>query len=256
MTDDRRSKLIAVTIPAVLLTLLFIDVIAGAGVFYSRDVAQYHFPGKKVLSEIVRGGEFPLWNPFISAGQPLAANPANEVFYPLTWLILLPGFVYGFQLLALLHVYIATFATFALLRSLGASRAASVAGAISFGLGGFVLSALSLFPFLFSAAWMPVTCLFARRFLRERQRRDFAFAAIALAMQLLIGEPIMVVQTGMLLGIYALLRRKSSAVRDVALVGAIATAALLVSAVQTLPAVDHFSDSVRAVPIWNAISVS
>ena len=63
------------------------------GRLYIRDVAFYHFPGKHVLRTIVLGGEFPYWSPYISAGQPLAANPVHKVFYPLTWLILLPLFL-------------------------------------------------------------------------------------------------------------------------------------------------------------------
>jgi hypothetical protein len=244
MTPSRRSDLFAVAILLAVPSLLFLDVLLGWGVFYIRDVPFYHFPGKKILRDIVLGGEFPYWNPFFSAGQPLAANPAHEVFYPLNWLILLPGFLYGFQLLALIHVYIASLTTYALLRSLGAARAAAVVGGLSFALGGFVLSGLHLFPFLFSAAWMPLTCLFTRRFLLHRAPRDFALAAAVLGMQLLIGEPVTVLQTGFLLGMYALFH--AGRFRNVAFVGAISIAALLVSAVQTLPTFDHYRDSVRA----------
>lgn len=249
MSESRRHDAVAITILIAVPSVLFLDVLLGWGVFYTRDVPFYHFPGKKILRDVVLAGEFPYWNPFISAGQPLAANPAHEVFYPLTWLILLPSFVYGFQLLALSHVYVATLATYALLRSLGTTRAAAVAGGLSFGLGGFVLSGLHFFPFLFSAAWMPLTCLFTRRFLQQRAWRDFALAAAAFGMQFLVGEPVTILQTGFLLGMYALFRgerRAARMLRDVAFVGAISVAALLVSAVQTLPTLDHYGDSVRA----------
>jgi hypothetical protein len=244
VTASRRSDVLAVALLLAVPTLFFLDVLLGSGVFYLGDVPFYHFPGKKILRDIVLGGELPYWNPFFSAGQPLAANPAHEVFYPLTWLILLPSFVYGFQLLALLHVYLAALSTYALLRSLGTARAAAVAGGLSFALGGFVLSGLQLFPFLFSAAWMPLTCLFTRRFLLHRMPRDFALASAAFGMQLLIGEPVTILQTGFLLGLYALFRERR--LRNLACVAAISVAALLVSAVQTLPMLDHYRDSVRA----------
>ncbi len=275
MTDARRRDLLAIAILAAVPTLLFLDILLGTAVFYTRDVSLYHFPQKKILHDIVASGEFPFWNPFYSAGQPLAANPAHEVFYPLTWLVMLFGLFYGFQLLALIHVYIASFATYALLRSLGTSRTAAAIGGLSFGLGGFAMSGLNLFPFLFSAAWMPLTCLFTRRFLRERSPRDFAFASIAFALQFLVGEPVTIAQTGLLLGLYALFRerqflggprvpRSSSEIlprnprnprnseeprgplKDLAFVGAISLAALLLAAAQMLPAIDHASESVRA----------
>jgi hypothetical protein len=244
MTSSRRSDVLAVAVLLAVPSLLFLDVLLGWGVFYIRDVPFYHFPGKKILRDIVLSGEFPYWNPFFSAGQPLAANPAHEVFYPLTWLILLPSYLYGFHLLALSHVYIAALSTYALLRSLGAARVAAVAGGLSFALGGFVLSGLHLFPFLFSAAWMPLTCLFTRRFLLHRRPRDFALASAVFALQLLVGEPATILQTGFLLGMYALFR--PGRVRNLAFVAAISVAALLVSAVQTLPMLDHYRDSVRA----------
>jgi len=53
---------------------------------------------EQILREIVYGGEFPYWNRYFSAGQPIAANPEHEVFYPLTWLILMPSYDFGYRL--------------------------------------------------------------------------------------------------------------------------------------------------------------
>jgi hypothetical protein len=236
---------LAVGILAVVITIVFFDVVIGSGVFYTRDVVLYHVPLKTILRTIVMDGEFPYWNPFIASGQPMAANPAHAVFYPLTWLVLLPGnLVYGVNWQAMIHIYLAIIATYALLRSLGTTRSAACIGALSFGLGGFVLSSLSLLPFVFSAAWMPLTCLFTRRFLHHRSPHDFALAAGSLGMQFLIGEPVTIVQTGLLLGLYALFRK--SRLRDLGFVAAISVTALLLSSVQTLPGLDHARDSVRA----------
>jgi hypothetical protein len=248
VTDSHRKNTLAIAILIAVPAALFLDVLLGSGVFYVHDVAFYHFPGRKILHDIILGGELPYWNPFLSAGQPLAANPAYEVFYPLTWLIFLPSFLYGFQLLALSHVFLATFSMYALLRSLGATRAAALIGGLSFGLGGLVLSCLHLFPFLFSTAWLPLTCLFTRRFLLSRARCDFVLAASMLAMQFLIGEPVTILQTAIILGLYVLFSgegRAARRLRDLALLGAISIAAVLLSAVQTLPTLDHYRDSVR-----------
>ncbi|HEX8617514.1 MAG TPA: hypothetical protein VF911_08005, partial [Thermoanaerobaculia bacterium] len=251
MTETRRHDLIAYAILALVPTLLFIDVLAGFNTFYARDVSSYYYPAKKILREIVLDGHFPYWNPYFSAGQPIAANPEHEVFYPLTWLILLPNFRYAFHLLALVHIYIVSFAMYALLRDLELKRPAAVFGALSFGVGGITCSMLNLFPILFSVAWLPLTCLYTRRFLQHGRRISFALAAFFLGVQLVVGEPTTAFQTGLLLGMYAVYRgtRDGGAkriARNVALVGAISLAALLVAAVQVLPTLDHFGDSVRA----------
>ncbi|MFL6246358.1 MAG: hypothetical protein ACJ74H_10065 [Thermoanaerobaculia bacterium] len=242
-SEPQGSDRLAAGILAAVITVVFVDVVLGTGVFYARDVVLYHFPLKTILRTVVLNGEFPYWNPFITSGQPLAANPAHGVFYPLTWLVMLPG-VFGLNWHALIHIYIGTIGTYALLRSLGTTRSAACIGALSFGLGGFMMSSLSLLAFVFSAAWLPVTCLFTRRFLHHHAPRDFAFAAGSLAMQFLVGEPVTVAQTGLLLGLYALFRK--SRLRDLGFVAAISVTALLLSSVQTLPGFDHARDSVRA----------
>ncbi len=237
-----RTDLIALAVLTAIVTLLFADVLLGINSLYIRDVAHYYYPAKHVLRDIVLGGDFPSWNPYFSAGQPLAANPEHEVFYPLTWLILLPSFVVGFGLLIVLHIYIAAWAMYAFLRSLALGPPAAFFGALSFVFGGIGLSYLSLLPYLFSVAWLPLICLFARRFIRDGHRRDFALAAFFFGLQLLIGEPSTILQTGMLLGVYAAFR----GVRAVGRVAMISVAALLLSAILMLPAVDHASQSVRA----------
>lgn len=204
-----------------------------------------------MLREVVLGGEFPYWNRAFAAGQPLAANPEHEVFYPLTWLILLPSYETGFRLLVVLHVYLALFAMYALLRSLGLRAPAAFFGALAYGLGGLCLSHVNLLPYLLTFAWLPLTCLYTRRYLLHGAARDFALAALFFGIELLIGEPTTILQTGLLLGMYALYRhakdgRTSLRRAPLAGVALISVAAFLAGAAQMLPMLDHFGDSVRS----------
>ncbi|MFP5245973.1 MAG: hypothetical protein ACLGH0_04705, partial [Thermoanaerobaculia bacterium] len=106
MTEARRHDLIAIAILSLLATLLFADVLVGSHNFYMRDLTRYYYPTKHAIRDIVYGGEFPYWNRHFSAGQLIAANPEHEVFYPLTWLILLPSYDFGYRLHILIHLYI------------------------------------------------------------------------------------------------------------------------------------------------------
>src|SRR5262249_48079314 len=103
---SRRGELPAVASLVLLVTLAFGDVLAGINNFYMRDLTRYYYPTKQILREVVYGGEFPYWNRYFSAGQPIAANPEHEVFYPFTWLILLPSYDLGYRLHILLHIYV------------------------------------------------------------------------------------------------------------------------------------------------------
>ncbi len=262
MTSTRLHDTIALATLALVATLLFADVVVGTQNFYMRDLTRYYYPTKQVLREIVQQGEIPFWNRRFAGGQPLAANPEHEVFYPLTWLILLPSYDLGYRLHILVHVYIGMFGMYALLRSMRLRAAAAAFGAAAFALGGTYLSYINLLPILFCAAWIPLTCLYVRKFLLQPCVRYFALAALLFGLQMLVGEPTTIMQTGFLMGMYALYRGWY-AIRDaelparlaipemlsrVAFIGLICVAALAVGAVQILPALDHVSDSSRSRP--------
>ena len=250
----RRADLIAVASLALIATIFFGDVLIGINNFYMRDLTRYYYPTKQILREIVYGGEFPYWNRYFSAGQPIAANPEHEVFYPLTWLILLPSYDFGYRLHILIHIYIGLLGMYALLRSMELRPFPAWFGAMSFGLGGLYLSYVNLLPILFCAAWLPLTCLFVRRFLLERNRRDFAIATLFLGLQFLVAEPTTVIQTGVLIGMYALYRGWYARPRVVKMMSRVVWIALItitglaVGAAQVLPAIDHVRDSARARP--------
>ncbi len=261
MNDDaplppisRRTDLLALGLLFLIATVFFGDVLFGVNQLYMRDMTRYYYPTKQVLREIVQHGEFPYWNRYFSAGQPIAANPEHEVFYPLTWLILLPSYDLGYRLHILIHIYIGLFGMYALLRSMGRRPPAAWMGALSFGLGGIYLSYVNLLPILFCAAWLPLTCLFVRRFLLRRNSRDFAAASLFLGLQCLVAEPTTVLQTGLLLGLYGLYRgwystpRFSKMITRTLWIALISTMGFLIGAAQILPALDHVHDSARSRP--------
>jgi hypothetical protein len=251
---NRRADYLALATLAIIGTLLFIDVLVGVNGFYMRDLTRYYYPTKQVLREIVLNGEFPYWNRYFSAGQPIAANPEHEVFYPLTWLILLPSYNLGFRLHILIHVFIGLFGMYALLRSMETRPFPAWFGSMAWGLGGLYLSYINLLPILFCVAWLPLTCLFVRRFLLRRSVRDFALAALFLGLQFLVGEPTTVMQTGLLIGMYALYRgwyavpRVSKSITRVIWIAFLSATAFAVGAAQMLPALDHVHDSARSRP--------
>ena len=238
-----------------LITVLFADVLFFGNQFFFRDLANYYYPTKHVIRETILSGQFPFWNRFYSAGQPMAANPEYEVFYPLQWLTLLPSYEFGFRAHILVHLYLAAIGMYCLLRSIGLRIAASLFGAVSFGLGGPFLSLVNLLPILFCFAWLPLILLFARRAMLRPNRRDFAIAAALLGVQNLIGEPTSLLQTWMLVGLCAAIwtpkKRRSLAIAIALIaIGGIAGMA------QLLPAVDHVHDSVRSRPFPAAVATS
>lgn len=232
-----------------LLTLLaYGDILLGIRGLYLEDLIGYHFPMKHTVREAVRSGAFPYWNPLHSAGQPLAANPAYEVFYPPQWLVYVLPYVYAFQLHIVLHFLIAAAGAFFLIRGLGVKPLPSAIGAAAFVFSGPYLSLSAKLPILFAVSWMPLVLLLVKRLLEApSMRRLFAAAAVA-GVQLIIGEPTMVMLTWGVIGAYALYRIvKTRGWRTVVLPTiACGVLAALIAAIQILPALDFARDTVRA----------
>ena len=244
-----RRDLYCVAILIALPTLIFSDVIAGRASLAYRDLALYHFPLTRIVRDAMLSGEFPQWNRFLAAGQPLAANPAYLLFYPGQWPILLGSHQFGFMLHIVLHIYIAAIGMFCLLRALRLSRAAATFGAISYGCGGMFLGALSLVSIPFVWALAPLVGWRIFRYVEEPTSRRFALAALCAGVQLLVLEPMSLVQVWFLYAAGVLLfvvKTRRPPRRILVMFGAVAATAFLTAAVQTIPTLDHVRHSARA----------
>ena len=143
----------------------------------------------EVLVHQVLSGSPPWWDPWTAFGQPLLANPNNQVLYPPAWLNLLlrPGTAYAW--LAAGHLLLGAVGIRALLRRLGASREGALVGGAAWLLSGPVLSLVSVWHHLAGAAWMPWVILAADRALSAPTwRRSLAWGGVV-AGQFLAGSP-------------------------------------------------------------------
>lgn len=225
------------------LTALFADVLFAGRAFYLRDASRAVFPIRSVVRSIVQHGEFPFWNPYFSAGQPAAANPSYALFYPPAWLALLGSAKTGFSLHYLFHIYLAAIGMYLLLRLFGLAPPASLFGALSLAMSGWFLSVTDLLPNFFTIAWWPLILVFARRLFANPNRRDFGIAAILCAMQAVIGEPVALLETWLLIAIVAGMTSGRRAIRLFFLLGG---AAAVLASVQLVPALDLLTDSARS----------
>lgn len=238
---------------ALAVTVPFLDVIFSDSRFFVRDLTRYYYPTKKIIREVVLGGEFPYWNRHYSAGQPMAANPEYEVFYPPQWLIFLPDYDLGYRLHILVHVYLTAFGTYFLLRHLRLRIAASLFGAIAFGAGGVLLSYVNLLPILFAVAWIPWIAWLLLRAIEAPTLRRVAAASLTVGLQALVGEPTTLVQTWGLAALAAALAgwdrgRWLGAAKGLAIASTVLLVGFCIGAVQLLTAYDHVGDSARSRP--------
>jgi hypothetical protein len=223
--------------------------------FAERDLYSYYYAAKWLLAPLARAsGDIPLWNPFFASGQPFAANPENELFHPLTSLFFLLPFDWAFRLQVILPPLVAIPCMFWFLRVLRRSRPAALFGAIAWGLGGFLLSATNVLPFLFASAPLPLTLGFAIRILRAPSRIHAVGFALSFALQCLTGEPISILATLLLLVAAGWSQRKTSNVQAWSIVAACGCLGLLVAAVVLVPGAHHASQTIRAAGLTDSMA--
>ena len=250
MRRERVRELLILTALGCTVTLFFLDILLAGLNLYIRDVARTYYPERRVIADVLGRGEFPFWNPYVNGGQPLAANPAYEVFYPLQWLLPIGSYRDAFHAVVVLHYPLAAIGMFLLLRSLGLRRLVACFGGFSYALGGPMLSMGSLIPFLYAMAWLPWVCWLFRRAVHRRTWSSVAPAGLALGVILLIGEASMILQSGALIGVYALFAaRKQRNARPIAMAVATVVMATLIGAVQIIPALEHQRESGRSRPL-------
>ena len=97
------------------------------------DPVWQFYPWLRELRLAVVSGRFPLWDPTIRAGVPIAANPISAYFFPLTWLVVPLGAGAGVSAVAVLRPALAAFFAFLYLRNGRHSASASLFGGLTYG---------------------------------------------------------------------------------------------------------------------------
>ncbi len=235
---------------ALVLALLFADVLVGDRTLYFRDIYNNHLPLKALQAGQILAGELPLWNPGLSGGQPLLANLNIFTFHPSTLLFLALDPVSAVNWTVFLQLLLAGWSSFLLARRLGWGEAGALFTALAFTLSGYMLSLGNLLNMLNSAAWLPLTAWFFLGWRRTRSPLAGAGCLLSLAVQLLGGDPGMVLATVLLLALL-IFRRSESAVprrprwRELASVAGLSVAAAGLCGLQLLPFRELLQQTVR-----------
>lgn len=206
--------------------------------FNFGDLWSYHYPLRHLVAARVEQGQLPLWNPYIFAGVPLAANPQALLFYPIAQLHYFLPLAWAFSLDVFFHVFWAALGAFLLLRAWKLDRGGSAALTAAYALSPFLIfRVMQGVPTHLSAlSWAPWVWLAALS--RHPLPMTFTFA-----LQVLSGHPQFALINAIGLGLWGLIR---SPRRAIALIPA-ATLGLFLAAAQVAPTLEYLRQSVRAV---------
>ena len=178
---------------------------------YLVFIPQHEFTHREFLR-----GEFPLWNPNLTCGEPNVASIQGALLFPINVLLLPVDPFYAAGIAAFLKLFLAGLFTMLYLRLLGASNGGAFFSGLVFSLCGFMICWLG-HPHVNCAMWLPVLLYFVEKsfhFGRDNALpltsrpalRIWAGLAITIGCFLLGGYPPTMVQGAIFISIYFLFR--------------------------------------------------
>src|SRR5436305_7528770 len=126
------------------------------------DLYSQMIPWQQAVRYAVHQGEWPLWNPFILCGDPLAGSGQPAPYYPVNVLALLLPLPLALTFGAAAQLFLAALAAFLYLRDLECREIAAVFGAMGWAFCSFVAFWLE-WPLGATVSLVPLLALAARR---------------------------------------------------------------------------------------------
>lgn len=254
--------------------LLFFPYWLQGDVFGTFDLAHITIPLEQLFARYQARGELPVWVGEFTGGFPLMANGFQSFFYlpHLVLRALLPA-VWAINLSLWLHVMLAAFGMWLLLKQYKLSATAAAVGALLFSIGGYFAGRVTLPHLFFPAAWVPLVIWAAARIWHKPTLSRAAILAVVGANLILAGHIQMALYGALMVVIAVVVWFISSAGRPSCLprrlavmIGAGVMMGLL-TAVHVLPLSEHLPLSRRgqpqdeteaydvSYPVWHMLTV-
>lgn len=195
----RRPNLAAFLGYLLLTALFYLPLLLGLRTFAGGDFTHHFLPFSLFQQASIKAGQLPLWNPYTYGGHPFLADIQAAAYYPLSNALLLltlpfnspAARLYWLQVEAILHIALAGFFVYLLVRELTRTPWAGFLAGVLFAFSGY----LTAYPpvqlaILRSAIWLPlILWLLWRGFATPRAWRWWIGAALAYAVAFLAGHP-------------------------------------------------------------------
>jgi hypothetical protein len=265
-----RQDLLPAAVLTVFPVILYAPFLLGKKVLYWGVYLLQFYPWRQLAVEQIRAGHWPLWNPYLGAGTPLAANLQTAAFYPANLLFLLMPVEQAFAWELALHVALAGLCAYYLGRTLGLSSFGALISGLAYGGGGYVVAHWVFPSMVYAAAWLPLMLALVEKTVRSARRntespiannRDLIFGigslAFVTALQLLAGHAQTSFYSAVIVACFALVRlfrpgegSRAKRIRgQVVAVASLLLAALwglALAAIQLLPTAELVCHSQRA----------
>lgn len=173
--------------------------------FYDFDMTFITAPIEDMFAHFERAGQLPLWAPQLQMGYPLIAISHLGFFYPLHFVLreFLPG-VITLNISLFFHAVLATIGMYLLLKQEKFQKQSSAFGAFIFAGTGFFVGRYYLTNVILPLAWTPLCLWLLGNWLKNKSYKSLLGLSVAIAMQVLLGQPQAAMISAFALALYAL----------------------------------------------------
>ncbi len=193
--------------------LLTFGVIYVTDDFFASDIFNGELPGRVLVGQLIRHGQWPVWTNQLCSGVPLAGSAADPIGLA-AFSLLSPAAALDLFVVVLLLV--AAHGAYGLARRFGADRPGAILAGLAFAGSGYIACQLKHLAIVSTIVWLPVGLLLIDRALdagtpTTRARRSLFMAAFGLvfAEQVLSGFPQSAYICALVYGSFALFRTLS-----------------------------------------------
>lgn len=214
----------------------------------TTDVVSFIYPMQMYAVDLIKQGIIPLWNPLILSGTPLLANFQSAPFSPTNFLYFILPQLQAWSIQIMAQPLLAAFFLYLLLRYLGRSKLASIAGGIFYAFAGFNTIWLEWNGHALVAAFFPLIFLLTLKWLDSKRMVYGVLLSVAIALQIFSGYPQIILYEFLALILLIIIFRKSSMLSKSTLsLGIFIILGITLSAIQIIPGLELLQESQRTV---------
>ncbi len=211
------------------------------------DSFSQFLPWKYMGVELMKQGQWPLWNNYAYSGYPLLANYASSPFQPFNLLLLLPKY-WGWGLYVFAQSLIAALGMFYYLSRYIKNPWAQVAGSFVFAFSSLMTTWAEFGTGVYAASMLPWVLGFIDQYLKNGKFRYLFLVSLAGLVLMLSGHAQLLTFSTILVGVYLFFNRGARAFFDkqIWLIGLAWLGALFGAMFQLLPVYVNTENSIRS----------
>lgn len=227
-------------------------------IIFGMDTADQFFFWKSYLTDNLRQGIIPFWNPYSFSGTPFLAHPSVAPFYPFTLIFFIRPMGNALLIYLFIHLLLAAIFSYICFRD-KIDTVAALTGSIVFTFSALLAARIysGHLDIISTIIWIPLVYHSFVGFYETHARKYFLLSVTSLTLQILAGYQFVVLLTLELLGLFVIyhlitlysrnLRRSIPGILSTLLIFAgIVIAAYGISAIQILPTLELVGNSIRS----------